>query len=95
MGNRFTQKEVRRSRFLVFAFKDVTRYGGWGDLDGYFDTLEDALEDIRDRHSHYDIWEVVDLEIGEVVWRGLSEFEGRKRIRYLRQYFPKEVLEAL
>jgi hypothetical protein len=59
-------------RYAVFAYSDYYPSGGWGDLFGRYETLEEAKKAIeedkapggplRQRSDHYDI---VDLVTGE------------------------------
>lgn len=51
-------------RYLVFAGETYYPLGGWDDLRGRFDTVEDAVVAVTGK---FDWWQVVDIETGEVV----------------------------
>lgn len=55
------------ARYLVFAFNHYEALGGWGDHQGAFGTLPEAIACMddcsgKDRDAH-----VVDLALGEIV----------------------------
>jgi len=50
-------------RFLLFCCNQYYPSGGWSDLFGSFDTLDEAIEAFKPRT--WDYGEIVDLETGE------------------------------
>lgn len=54
-------------RFIVFAYTTYEASGGWDDLIGLFETLEEARKSFPQEMSH-DRAQIVDLEKGEVVF---------------------------
>jgi hypothetical protein len=56
---------MKPKRYIVFQYEDYYPSGGWGDLQGSFDTLEEARAFAQEnRHDNTDI---IDLETGEDV----------------------------
>lgn len=60
-------------RYVVFGYDDYYPGGGWGDLQGSFDTLEEAKKlleldkPVGERRLHFDNWRIIDLQTGEDV----------------------------
>lgn len=54
-------------RFLVFQHQSYYPSGGWGDLQGSFDTIEDARALANADPGRWDHSEIIDLETGEEV----------------------------
>ena len=52
-------------QFLVFAFDQYYPVGGWHDLAGQFDTLDEAREFAA--ASNADWTQIVDLQTGDIV----------------------------
>jgi len=53
-------------RFLVFAYEQHYPVGGMGDLQGEFDTLEQAEAEAKAIKHDWDETEVFDTQTGEV-----------------------------
>jgi len=54
---------MKVKRFLVFGFYSNYPEGGWNDLVGSFDTVAEAR---AVGFKRYDIYQIVDLETGEI-----------------------------
>lgn len=59
------EKPQKPKRFLVFAYDMYYPGGGWNDLLGSTDTLEDARKLYLSVESRGSLGEIVDIETGE------------------------------
>jgi hypothetical protein len=64
------------NRYLLFAGSRYYPSGGFRDFIGSFDTIEDAESHGSSERFDYDLWQVVDLSIGQVVKEGQSSIYG-------------------
>lgn len=58
---------VMEKPFLAFCGAHYYPRGGWGDVVGYFDSVEDALAAMLSGRFDIDWWHVVDIRTGQVV----------------------------
>ena len=69
-------------RFALFTWTDHEAHGGWGDLCGLHDTLEDACKHgvkwVGNDPGDWNCWHVVDLTVGKIVAdkHGRADQEG-------------------
>lgn len=54
-------------RYLLFLFDSYYPSGGWNDFASSHDTIVEALQEDR---SHWDHYQVVDKETGEIIQEG-------------------------
>lgn len=77
------------SRFLVFRGEDYYPSGGWKDLVGRFETLDEALaeaQQVGDGYSGDDDWsQVVDLDEGIVIAEFPTEEQKQAYFRDLNR----------
>jgi hypothetical protein len=57
---------MKPKRYLLFQYEQYYPGGGWGDLTGSFDTIEEAATKALKKRRDYN--EIIDLETGEEVW---------------------------
>ena len=58
-------------RYVAFAFDVYYPMGGWSDIVGTFDTIEEATEAIKSKlncfDKQFDEFQVVDIQTGKIV----------------------------
>jgi len=54
-------------QYLLFGFDQYYPRGGWSDLLGSFDTLEEAKGAVG-KQGRWDYYQIVDIQTGYVVW---------------------------
>ena len=53
-------------RFLVFRYERYEPSGGWNDMKGDYDTLDDAIESLPKKMGWDEYADIVDLKTGVV-----------------------------
>jgi hypothetical protein len=59
-------------RFAVFCCKEWDRAGGWEDYLASYASLNNALDDVTKYIPHIFMIQIVDLEIGKIVWKSVG-----------------------
>lgn len=58
--------------FAAFAYTSFYPRGGWHDLLGVYDTLDEAMEIVANRPESMENWHIVDVNTRTVVKNGKS-----------------------
>jgi len=59
-----------RKRYMLFSFDEFYPAGGQDQVEGMFDTAEQAKLFVRTQRLHYDYYQILDMDEG--VWYELS-----------------------
>lgn len=79
-------------RFIVFAWAEFEASGGWNDVEGWFDTFDEAIAYVRSNLAWLGEWKgdgfrkewvaIVDQTVGRQVWQRFETKERRLVVEF-------------